>query len=64
MTRFMPGIRGAGVMDIASSLLDVAAVYDDESADRCRFVFREPLDDARLKHLISLLADVPQKRAA
>jgi ribosome-associated toxin RatA of RatAB toxin-antitoxin module len=64
MTRFVPDIGDAGVMDIATSLLDVVAVYPDESTDRCRFIFRKPLDDARLKHFISNLADVPQSRAA
>ncbi|MBN2037234.1 MAG: SRPBCC family protein [Chitinispirillaceae bacterium] len=64
MTRFVPGIQGAGAMDIASSLLKVAAVFPDESADRCRFVFREPLDDARLKQLVSRLAEQSQRRAA
>jgi ribosome-associated toxin RatA of RatAB toxin-antitoxin module len=64
MTRFVPGISGAGSLEIAAEHLQVAAVYDDEKTDRCRFVFREPLEDARLKHLVALLADEPQRRAA
>jgi ribosome-associated toxin RatA of RatAB toxin-antitoxin module len=64
MTRFVPGINGAGSMDIASALLEVASVHADETADRCRFVFRETIDDALLKHLVSHLAAEPQRRAA
>ena len=64
MTRFVPGISGAGTMDIASVLLEVAAVHADENADRCRFVFRKALDDALLKQLTSSLAADPQGRAA
>ena len=70
MTRFVPGI-GAGALDIATALLNVDAVYPDETADRCRFVFREALDDVLLKHLTSYLAadsahlsGEPQRRAA
>ena len=64
-TRFVPGISGAGAMEIASALLDVAAVYPDETADRCRFVFRETIDDALLMDLTSHLAAAePQRRAA
>jgi ribosome-associated toxin RatA of RatAB toxin-antitoxin module len=55
MTRFVPGIS-AGALDIASALLNVDAVYPDETADRCRFVFREVLDDVLLKHLTSHLS--------
>ena len=64
MTRFVPGISGAGPMDIASALLEVAAVHADETADRCRFVFRESIDNAFLKQLMSTLAAEPQRRAA
>jgi hypothetical protein len=65
LTRFVPGISGAGAMEIASALLDVAAVYPDETADRCRFVFRKTIDDALLMDLTSHLAAAePQRRAA
>jgi ribosome-associated toxin RatA of RatAB toxin-antitoxin module len=64
MTRFVPGISGAGPMDIASAVLEVAAVHADETADRCRFVFREAIDDALLKQLTSSLAAEQQRRAA
>jgi hypothetical protein len=52
----VPGINGAGTLDIASALLDVGGVYPDETADRCRFVFRETIDDALLKQLTLRLA--------
>jgi ribosome-associated toxin RatA of RatAB toxin-antitoxin module len=64
MTRFVPGINGAGDLDIASAPVEVATVYADETADRCRFVFREALDDALLNHLTSSLAAESQRRAA
>ncbi len=75
MARFVPGVNGAGSLDIASALVDVAAVHADQAADRCRFVFREAIDDALLKHLTSRLAadsanlpgqsaGEPQRRAA
>jgi ribosome-associated toxin RatA of RatAB toxin-antitoxin module len=75
MTRFVPGINGAGALDIASAPVEVATIYADETADRCRFVFREAIDDALLKHLTSHLAvgeespfnrpaAEPQRRAA
>jgi len=64
MTRFVPGISGSGDMNIASAVFDIAAVYPDETADRCRFVFRQTLDDALLKHLVSHLAAEPQRLAA
>jgi ribosome-associated toxin RatA of RatAB toxin-antitoxin module len=64
MTRFVHGINDAGVMEIASALLKVGAVYPDERADRCRFVFKEAMDDALLRHVVSLLSAEPQRRAA
>jgi ribosome-associated toxin RatA of RatAB toxin-antitoxin module len=64
MTRFVPGLPVAGAMEIASAPLEVAAVLADETADRCRFVFREAIDDALLNHLVAHLAAEPQKRAA
>jgi ribosome-associated toxin RatA of RatAB toxin-antitoxin module len=64
MTRFVPGADSAGALEIAAKNLSVAAVHADQGADRCRFVFREALDDALLKHLVSQLAAEPQRRAA
>jgi ribosome-associated toxin RatA of RatAB toxin-antitoxin module len=64
-TRFVPGINGAGTLDIASALLDVGGVCPDETADRCRFVFREALDDILLGQLTARLAAAElQRRAA
>jgi ribosome-associated toxin RatA of RatAB toxin-antitoxin module len=53
MTRFVPGLRDTGALEMAPALVDVAAVHADENADRCRFVFREALDDELLKQLTS-----------
>ena len=64
MTRFVPGINGAGTLDIDSALLEVMSVCSDETADRCRFVFRKTIDDALLKHLTSRLTAELERRAA
>jgi ribosome-associated toxin RatA of RatAB toxin-antitoxin module len=65
LARFVPGINGAGILNIAPALLDVGTVCPDETADRCCFVFREPLDDTLLEQLTSrLVAGELQRRAA
>jgi ribosome-associated toxin RatA of RatAB toxin-antitoxin module len=64
MTRFAPAVDGAGPLCMDGGTLEVAAFHGDETADRCRFVFRQPLDEARVMGIVSHRADEPQKRAA
>ncbi len=55
MTHFVPNIAKNGSLSLAGSMLDVAAIYANESQNRCHFVFHRPVGEELLKNLVSRL---------
>jgi ribosome-associated toxin RatA of RatAB toxin-antitoxin module len=55
MTHFVPDIPKNGSLSLAGIMLDVAAIYANESQNRCHFVFRSPVEEELLKVLVSRL---------